>query len=247
MGLDERLAQLLHQLQQADAQNSSSSTLENLLKLIPQLPGLRRSSHSDYGEALNKTLFYVQNHVAAKFQYYGNTEPPELQRERFVRWVNGYLKYRILDLYRQSQQPLSLDVDISPLIQDSISFNGIDSLIAEAQKKQQFKQSTILENYIERDPKGKLSCCYPANCPECNCQYLATELFLKQPGGEVAVKEGDRKKVIAKAEKKTTFRAIAQRFDLSEQTVHSHWKRKCRSLLREVLQSYQADFIKLDA
>ena len=245
---DERLRQLLIQVLQKNLEKLERETAqERLLKLIPDLPGIRQSSHHDYLDALNQALMQVKQNIHKKFKLNNDSEPADVLRERFVRWVNSYLKYRIIDLYRAQNQPLSLD---NPLGNDSRenfidvvtnfgftapTLDSIDSLIELNQKQISQRKVLALELYIERDPENKLRNCYPANCPDCNCQTLAKNLFLTDAGSEVTAKEGSKRVTIAKAEKKVTVRSLAEKLGIKEQTAYTHWKRKCRPLFREII------------
>ncbi|HAG84032.1 MAG TPA: hypothetical protein DCL61_23485, partial [Cyanobacteria bacterium UBA12227] len=60
---------------------------------IQHLPGLARSSHPDYLHALNRTYQWISQNIQ-NFQ----PRPPSVQ-ESLVTWINGYLYWRIRDLY----------------------------------------------------------------------------------------------------------------------------------------------------
>lgn len=248
---DERLRQLLKQVLQSNVGSlERASALNDLLALIPRLPGIRRNPHPDYLEALNQGLGQVEQNIHKQFKLNSDLESATILRQRFVNWVNSYLKYRILDLYRVENRPLSLD---TPIGESGVKFidiltnegfiaptlNTIDSLIESEQKQRTQRKVEALELYIEQDPDNKLRGCHPTSCPECNCQTLVTELFLNAPGSAVTVKEGSKKVIIARSEKKVTVRNIASRFGIKEQTIHTHWKRKCQPLLRELVNKFE--------
>lgn len=248
---DERLRQLLKQVLQSHVGSlERASALNDLLALIPRLPGIRRDTHPDYLEALNEALRQVEQNIHKQFKLNSDLESATILRQRFVKWVNSYLKYRILDLYRVQNRPLSLDTPIGESGKTFIdiltnegftvpTLDTIDSLIESEQKQRTRRKVEALELYIEQDPDNNLRGCHPASCPGCNCQTLVKELFLNAPGSEVTAKEGSKKVIIARAEKKVTVRDIASRFGIKEQTIHTHWKRKCQPLLREFVNKFE--------
>ncbi|MEW6498500.1 MAG: CHAT domain-containing protein [Cyanobacteriota bacterium] len=114
--LDERSHKLIRQLLQSPSGSSEcDQEMEQLLAIIPRLPGLRKDPHPDYLQAVNQTLEEVKRkfpdfqRFARKKRVNLTLDSPTKVRQCFVWWVNQFLKFDILDLYRQSQQPLSLD------------------------------------------------------------------------------------------------------------------------------------------
>lgn len=248
--MDERLHQLIIEVLQADVPEKSPA-LERLLALIPHLPGIRKDPNSEYLEALNKTLIEVKRKLdkfPSQFRLNINTASAIEVRQCFVRWVNQFLKYDILDLYR-SQKSSILSLDVSKAEEgegtwldnlanegfDVPKIDGLESWIADQQKQKTQRKGLILELYIEHDPQGILRGSYPTNNHQCNCQRLTQRFFLSNPGGEVTVKEGNRRNTNLKAEKKEKWRAFATEQRVNYQTLKSHWK-KCRWLLKKILE-----------
>ena len=146
-----------------------------------------------------------------------------------VRWINGYLKWRIKDLYApDSNYTISLDQAISndegskvtrlDILADSqsegISLNLLDIKIAEIQKRDRRTWGERIIQFIEEDAKRELRHRCIRNNAECNCQFLAERLLLSKPSHKIA--------------------DIARELNVSNQTIYSHWKKKCLPLLKEI-------------
>ncbi|MBR8832983.1 MAG: hypothetical protein DSM106950_02790 [Stigonema ocellatum SAG 48.90 = DSM 106950] len=107
-----------------------------------------------------------------------------------VRWVNGYLRWRIQDLYSPDKDaPLSLDAPIASDFGEitlldklpNFTLSGLDGLIENSQRETTQRIGLELELYIEQDPEGKLKNSYPSSSPQCNCQLLSQKRVLKEP------------------------------------------------------------------
>lgn len=234
--LDLQLVELLQQVKRSPQRHPRS--IDRLLALIPKLPGLRRDRHPDYLEALNDTLKYVQRHIN-RFQCDLDADPVYI-RQRFTIWVNGQLKFRILDLYRGGDRPLSLDAPVAqdfgnlPLLDylgklsnPAMSLDGIEALIEERQLQSTRRRGLLVELYIERDPEGRLQGCTGTQAPQMNCQALAQSILLQTRGDRVGG---------LPAEKKNTWRSLARQLQVNEQTLHSHWKRRCYPMIKAIAQ-----------
>lgn len=169
---DERLRKLILQLLQSPPGSSECDRgMEQLLALIPRLPRLRQDPHPDYLEAVNKTLLEVKQKFP-DFQRFARKKRVNLTvdsaaqvRQCFVSWVNRFLKFDILDLYRQSQQHLSLDAQIDEegnTFMDILSdkgfepptWDGLEDFIQRGEQEQIRCKAEALERYIETDPDG---------------------------------------------------------------------------------------------
>ncbi len=191
--------------------------MDKLLLEIQQLPGLKKSRHQDYPEALNRTFQWVSREIT-------NFEPrsPSVSKS-FVNWINGYLVWRIKDLYSPDKDaPISLDAPIAvdagettrlELLPD-FTLSGLDGMIENAQKETTQRIGLQLELYIEQDPEGKLKNSYPRSYPECNCQFLSKRRVLKDPPDK--------------------FQDLAEELSVNYTTLNSHWKRKCEPSLQEI-------------
>lgn len=90
---DSQLQTLLDEIRGPDSTPlRRSKALSRLLSCIYNSPRLRRSSHPDYGHALNLTLEWVCRAIA-KFSPRSDSISTDL-----MHWVNGYLDGRIQDL-----------------------------------------------------------------------------------------------------------------------------------------------------
>jgi len=216
--LDRRLSALIAEVRQNPANSRKWRTAMNKLLLeIQQLPGLKKSVHQNYPAALNLTLEWVSREIA-KFE----PRPPSVSKS-LVNWINGYLVWRIKDLYSPDQDaPISLD---APLAVDAgettrlelfpdFRLSGLDGMIENAQKETIQRIGLQLELYIEQDPEGKLKNSYPRSYPECNCQFLSKRRVLKDPPDK--------------------FRDLAKELKVNYTTLNSHWNRKCEPSLQEI-------------
>lgn len=252
--MDERLRQLIIEVLQRGSPKQPQA-LNRLLSLIPRLPGIRKDRNPEYLDALNQTLMEVERKLDKFPQQFGlnlNAATAAEVRQCFVQWVNRFLKYDILDLYRRQKLPIQVSLD-TPIgeqgkgtWQDNLAnegFNvptigGLESWIADKQNQKIQRKGLILELYIESDPQGILKGSYPTNNPQCSCQRLTQRFFLSNSGREVTVKEGNKRTTLCKTEKKENWRAFAREHQVNYQTLKSHWK-KCRRLLKEILQDIE--------
>ncbi|MBE9128198.1 MULTISPECIES: hypothetical protein [unclassified Coleofasciculus] len=198
--------------------------INRLLLELQHLPGLLKSSHLDYLEALDKTWEWVSRNIC-RFQL----RPRLSIQQSLVRWINGYLVWRIRDLYQQADSVhYSLDRPIDdrdanptnwleqlPETNSEIPIlSGIDAYIHQLQNQEIQEIYWKLESYIEQDPEGKLRKCHPRKHPDCNCQLLSQKLLLQSP----PVRLTD----------------ISRELGVNYRTLKSHWENKCKPLLQEI-------------
>ena len=195
--------------------------LNRLLILIQQLPGIYHVSHQDYPEAYNRTLEWVCKNI-------DRFEPTtDSVAKSLIIWINGYLKWRIRDLYvsDNSYDPLRVypspknnqEIDLIANIADSqISLSLLDIQIAQMQAEQKENTGKAIADYIKQDLDKNLTTTHPRKHPQCNCHCLAIRLLLKQPPQKVS--------------------EIARELKVNNQTLYSHWKQKCLPLLQEISQ-----------
>jgi hypothetical protein len=216
--MNEKLRNLISKISQQEPNTAQrQKALNQLLILIQQLPGIYRSSHQDYPEAYNRTLEWVCKNID-RFE----SRSASIQ-DSFVTWINGYLKWRIRDLYIpdnkfdfiniRSEDDSYLEA-IDNLADPRFSLSLLDRTIAEMQEARQQRQGEAIEQYIDRDPEKILTNCHLRKCPQCHCQFLAKQLLLSETPKKIA--------------------DIAREFDLNNQTLYSHWKQKCLPLLQEI-------------
>lgn len=220
--MEKELKNLIEQIcQYPNPSPERRKALNRLLILIQQLPGLYRSPHQNYPEAYNRTLEWASKNIQ-KFR------PGSSWEKSFVVWINGYLYWRIRDLYISDNkyddsidQPISNEEGESITLKDKLPANTLSLLetkIAELQQAKRQKKGEAVRQYIETDPEQKLSYQKPKNHPECNCQLLAIQLILTEPPKKIST--------------------ISQETNISNQTLYSHWKRKCIPLLREIANQF---------
>ena len=203
---------------------SARRNLNRLLILIQQLPGIYYASHQDYPEAYNRTLIWVCKNID-RFE-----ATRESVVESLVVWINGYLKWRIRDLYiaDNSYDPQRIypdakqDLDLMANIADpNVSLSLLDTQIAQMQAEKSASVGKAIADCIEQDSDKNLTKTYIRNHPECNCHCLALRLLLTQPPQKIS--------------------QIAREFEVNNQTLYSHWKQKCLPLLQEISQSITHD------
>jgi hypothetical protein len=240
----EELDTLIHQLIQqvvksADGSQQQRDAMSKLVSLIPNLTGIYGRT---YPEAMNLALEGIsiyQGNISGrnlrsfqqKFSVDINNATPIVVRKSFVNWFNRIVSNKINDQHRKkSKLPLSLDTPIKPgeqttrgeVVPDIWTLGDLDSWCKREEKEKRRLKGYILERYIELDPDGKLQSSYPGNCPDCNCQLLLREEYLKDEG--------------------ETVRTIAHKLGISEQTIYSHRRRQCLSLLRKIAQEIDSRF-----
>ncbi|MEB3358265.1 MAG: hypothetical protein VKK04_16185 [Synechococcales bacterium] len=223
-----QLRTLLNQIQQQDEGHPErQKALNRLLILIPRLPGLAHSPHRDYPVAFNQTLEWVFKNIQSFEE-----RPPSLEKSLVV-WINGYLKWRIRDLYEGDQtirkRQVSLDQPVVNSSGDAIAplerladphpaLSTLDGYIAALQADTRQRHGQSVQAHIQQDPDGTLRNCHPRKYPNCHCQHLALRLLVKDPPDRIA--------------------DIAREFQISNQTLYSHWKQKCLPLLRDIGRRY---------
>ena len=215
--MEDQLRDLITQI--SESQNPSperQKALNRLLILIQQLPGLYRSSHQNYPEAFNRTLEWASKNIQ-------NFSPTSSWEKSFVIWINGYLKWRVRDLYiadnkyqnESIDKPINDDEGQSTTLGDKLPANTLSLLeikIAELQQAKRQRQGIAVQKYIKTDPEEKLKKSHPKKHPECNCHVLAIRLLLEEQ----------------------KISNISREVNISNQTLYSHWKRKCLPLLQEI-------------
>ncbi len=195
--------------------------LNRLLILIQQLSGIYYASHQDYPEAYNRTLEWVSKNI-------DSFEPKaESIQKSLVIWINGYLKWRIRDLYvsdnsynpqrvyPHSNRNEESEIDLIDNIPDPrFSLSLLDTQIAAIQADNQARLGIAIFNYIQQDRDQNLTNTYPRQHRQCNCQCLAIRLLLQQPPEKIS--------------------EIARELKVNNQTLYSHWKHKCLPLLQSI-------------
>ncbi|MFL9453221.1 MULTISPECIES: hypothetical protein [Nostocales] len=224
IAVDEQLQNLIHEVcRHADLSAERQKALNRLLVQLQQLPGIYKSVHQDYPQALNDTWQWVGRSIC-DFQPRRSSVQQSL-----VSWINGYLKWRIVDLYaKDNQYVTSLDkpirnddgdqialLDFLPDPQfTSLSLDLLDIKILQLQEGERQDLGQKIKAQIIQDTQGTLCASHPRKHPECHCQLLAKRLLLQEPPEKIS--------------------DIAREFDINNQTLYSHWKQKCLPLLAEL-------------
>lgn len=223
---DERLRQLIGAAcQHPDQSQEWRRAMSRLLIVVQGLPEFRKYSRPDCPayllDALNRTWEWLSRNIR-------NFKPhTSCIRADLVKWINGYLYWRIKDLAQpnflaeHSLDETTKDADgvesTTKLEQlSSNTLSGIEGHIEQLQKQSEQHLVLQLEFYIEQDPERKLRNCYPRKHPNCNCQLLSQKLLsiFKDPPDKLT--------------------DIAREFNINYQTLLSHWKRKALPLLQEI-------------
>lgn len=234
---DERLRQLIAAAcQHADGSPEWRRAMSRLLIVVQGLPEFRRYSRIDcpdyWLDALNRTWEWLSRNIK-------NFKPRTSSiREDLVKWINGYLYWRIKDLAapnfptEHSLDETTKDSDggesTTKLEQmseqrqmlgrqfNTPTLTGIDAHIAQLQRQSEQHLVLKLELYIEQDPEGQLRSCYPRQHPDCNCQLLSQRLLciFKDPPDRLA--------------------DVAREFNINYQTLTYHWKQKGIPLLQKI-------------
>ncbi|MEC4892255.1 MAG: hypothetical protein SAL07_02655 [Oscillatoria sp. PMC 1051.18] len=245
---DERLRKLIATLrQQSKGSLSWRKALNGLLLEIQQLPGLAKSNHPDYLQALDDTLMRVGEEIE-------EFEPQQASiTSSLVAWINLKLrlKYQVRDLYagtgdrartrttnksiRQEfkeqarKPPLSLDVPLDAITQETFAaqlpdetpstiWEQYEEIAREQEKRRHTRIGIQLQAYIEADPDNILASCHPRAHPQCNCQVLAWRLLLKYPPDKLV--------------------DIAKDLNINYHTLNWHWKNKGLPLLQNIAKNF---------
>lgn len=205
-----------------------SQAINFLIAELQSIPGLAQSSHQDYPEILNNAWLWVSDNIH-KFE----PAADKTLEVSFKDWINGQLHWRIKDLWiadqKRSKTEISLERPVSSktsgvlgdFLTDKVDFihkinyTNLDTFVQAQQQQVNQNAGLAIELYIEADPEGKLRALYPKDQPACHCQMLSQRILLKEP--------------------KDKPRAIAQEFNLPEQTLYSHCKR-CWKFLQTLAQ-----------
>jgi hypothetical protein len=223
--MDEKLKQLIESVRKyPDGSREQRKAMQRLLIQLQQLPGLLKSSHPEYPDALNRTWEWVSQNICTSFEQRNSSIEDSL-----LNWINGYLKWRIKDLtYQKTSQYISLDVPVGndearkPLV-DYLShtglnipkLSGLDGYIESLQKEKTQRLGLTVERYIQQDPQKILQNCYPRTNPDCDCYLLSQKRFLKEPPD--------------------TFSEIAQQLNMRTEQVTNHWYGRCKPLLQKIV------------
>lgn len=191
-----------------------------LLRTVMCLPDIKKVNHQDYLLALNQTWEWMSRSID-EFQSSTDSLTQDL-----VKWINGYLYWRIHDIYNSNpnrMQQLSLDQTVFEdgltyldLLSETgfidLNFNLLNEHIQLLQAQEQQTITAQMEAWIQADPQQQLQSCYPRHQNHCHCQILSDRMIVKEPPDSLT--------------------EIAKDLDIPYQTLVAHWKRRCLPLLQ---------------
>jgi hypothetical protein len=215
--------------------------LSRLLLHIQRSPGLWRDPHQDYAYALNRTLEWACQNICT-FEPAGHSV-----QESLIRWVNGYLKWRVHDL--KGNKPLGSNDDRTGQDYRAILKLGfavpieLDKVISEGQGSQTSQGSltadpksfntTLLDQLIEQSQQQ-----YRQQISEQIRAYLKTDphevLRACHPRRNADCHCQELVLRMHLSSPGETLRAIAKQFGVNEQALYSHWRYKCIPLMQLV-------------
>ncbi|MDB9316618.1 hypothetical protein [Nodularia spumigena] len=203
-----------------------TKALNHFLILCQQSLKLIKDKHPDYSEALNKTWVWLGKNIQ-DFQPSSSS-----LRESLERWINGYLYWRIKDLYIPNDDKkiptFSIDQPIGEkrysltykdlLIDNNQESSLLDKLIIDEEAEHIKNVIEKIRLYVEQDPDSIFRNLHPKKYPKCNCQLLITRLIFKEPPNSLA--------------------DIAREYDIKYQNLNTCWQHtqrpNCRKLLKEI-------------
>jgi hypothetical protein len=207
--LDTELIRLFETICQSPVNSPEKvKALNRFIILCQKSLSLIKDKHPDYPEALNKTWKWVSENLN-KFQPSSPSFSHSLQR-----WINGYLYWRIKDLYTSVSdwEEFSERDFVAPTL------IGLDALEKSEEEKQLNLVLEEIRRHVEADPDCILRNFHPRGHPECNCQLLIKRLIFQNPPDTLA--------------------NIAKEFDINYQNVNTRWqhtkRQNCRQMLKEI-------------
>lgn len=196
--------------------------MNQLLYELQQSPEIIQSTHPDYLDALHRTWEWLSRSI-------DQFEPRQTSvRTSLIHWVNGYLRWRIRDLYAPDKSaPVSLDRPLKDgettvtrldMVTDRDwsrpTLSQLDQMIAKEQEQQTIRTGHAIQQYIQNDPKGELRNCYPRKHAECDCHFLVKRRLLQDPP--------------------VSFVMLAEQLNMSKTKVTNHWYGRCLPQLQAI-------------
>ena len=236
---DEQLRQLIAVvIKHPDHSTESDRAINRLLIYMQGLQEFKRFCRQDSPEylfeALNRTWEWLSRNIR-------NFRPhSDSIREDLVKWINGYLYWRLRDAINAEKATkkasyCSLDLityvdgsgEVTTYLEQVAQqgyllgtrsnprvLSGIESYLEQMQSQSRQDLSLELKSYIELDPDQKLRSCYPRHRPDCNCQLFTIRQYLKEPPDKLA--------------------ALSREYNINYQTLVWHWKQKAIPLLQTI-------------
>jgi hypothetical protein len=229
--LETPLTRLLATVFQAPPHSEARArALSHLIRHLQNSPRIRKVAHQDYLLALNQTWEWLSREID-RFQRNDNSVEDDLYA-----WINGYLNWRIRDLYSPSTTQLatvSLDATLSAAAETpetyldllseagfiEVQLSSLDQYIEALQQQANQEIAIQITAWITTDPDNILQNCCLRNHQHCNCQILSKRLLVQDPPD--------------------SFKKISQDLDIPYQTLVSHWKRSCLKLLKNTAKNFE--------
>ncbi|MBE9183312.1 hypothetical protein IQ270_00870 [Microcoleus sp. LEGE 07076] len=182
--------------------------LNRLLRQLQLLPKLSKVAHPYYWEALNKTWEWLDSNL---HEFEPRRSPIQ---DSLTYWINGHLRYRIIDLYAKKNQKNGCLEYLENRRYEIECLDGLEAEIERIDREKNQALARAIAQYIDRDPDKKLRNCHPRNRPDCNCQSIVQKLFLEESPQKMS--------------------AIARQLNINTQTINSFWKRKGFTKVQEI-------------
>lgn len=202
----ENIADTLAQLvkEACEYPHGSSQRQKKLTQIIRLINNKLWTENTTYYEdALQETWVFFCQNVCE-----GKTAKPyDSSRASVITWLNNYLRWRLKDGYikakKHKKQTAPVRVDESNKI-----FNPVDSLPAKPEIPPILEE---IEKWLRQDPENKLRQTYLDSHPQITCQLLISQRLPPE----------------------TSWKTLAEEYEISTGTLSSFYQRKCKPLLRE--------------
>ena len=190
-------------------QVGSAQRQKNLTKIIRLIANkLWKENTPYYQDALQQTWLYFCQNICE-----GNTgKPYDHNRSSIVTWLNFYLKKRLYDFYISNREEQS---HIVPTLigqmgsgETNQTVNSVENIPAKPDVPPLLDE---IKRWVETDPEGELSSIHIANHPEVTCQVL----------------------ILRRLPPETSWKALAEEFNISISTLSSFYQRHCLPRLRK--------------
>lgn len=234
--------------------------LNRLLLYCQRLPKLLKDPHPDYPLAKNKTWQWLIKNIKdfdcpPPPDGLGLTCLPEEALEAFLEqfihkltvWINGYLRYRIKDLYCSPSSPAPISLDRveqktgTPLVNSFPSPTPSGFEVLERSERQEQVVEMLI--YCLTDPQQELKSIHPQDYPQVNCWILSQRLVFKEILAQLPLEFQEQIAPHFALElllnlPEATYTTLAKEFNIPYQCLNSHWKRKGIPLLKKIADRY---------
>lgn len=220
---DEQLFELIKNVrQQPEGSRQYQRSIKKLLQECQELPGLLKSTHPNYLDALNETWEWVWRNIKS-FELSLSSV-----RQSLVAWINGYLYWRIRDLYigsyanflsleellQKNEEELVLVAQLLGSSWNTASYSPLENYIKQSEIEETRRIGLALKETIKADLQDRLKSIYFKERADCNCKFMSQRLLLKDPPD--------------------TLVSLSRELQINSKTLSSHWKKKCRPCLQRM-------------